>query len=65
MEKMPRQYFRDYLKAEGDREKEREALQGCPEEWKDLVRTYIKIHKGRQNERDAKQGDKGAHGKRV
>lgn len=53
MEKMPRQYFRDYLKAEGDREKEREALAGCPEEWKELVRTHIKIHKGRQNARSS------------
>ena len=65
MIKPPRAYFAAYLKAEGDREKEREALQGCPEEWKDLVRTYIKIHKGRQNERNAKQGDQSVFAKRV
>lgn len=57
MSDRPRHYLTAYLKADGDREKEREALQGCPEEWKDLVRTYIKIHKGRNNDKNAKRTD--------
>lgn len=57
MSDRPRHYLTAYLKAEGDREKEREALAGCPEEWKELVRTYIKIHKGRNNDKNAKRTD--------
>lgn len=49
MEKMPRHYVSAYFAAKGDRDKEREALAGCPEEWKELVRTHIKIHKGKSN----------------
>ncbi len=55
----PRHYLAAYLKADGDRDKEREALRGCPEEWKELVKTHIKIQKGKNNERTAKQGNQG------
>lgn len=51
MIKPPRAYFAAYLKADGDREKEREALQGLPEEWRPLLATYIKINEARKNEK--------------
>lgn len=50
MEKMPRQYFSAWLKSEGDKEAEREALSGLPVEWRPLLKTYIRIHKERNNE---------------
>lgn len=64
-DKPPRKYFSDYVAAGDDRELQRQALNGLPEEWRDLLKTYIKIHKGRQNERDAKQSNQSAHGKRF
>lgn len=61
----PRHYLAAYLKARGDRDKEREALAGCPEEWQDLVKTHIKIQKGKKNERTAKQGNQRLPAKRL
>ncbi len=60
----PRHYLMAYLKANGDRDREREALAGCPEEWQDLVKTHIKIQKGKNNERDAKQSNQRLPAKR-
>jgi hypothetical protein len=61
----PRHYLTAYLKANGDRNKEREALVGCPEEWQNLVKTHIKIQKGKNNERAAKQSNQGSPAKRL
>lgn len=61
----PRHYLAAYLKARGDRDKEREALAGCPEEWQDLVKTHIKIQKWKNNERDAKQSNQRLPAKRL
>lgn len=38
----PRQYASAYLRAGDDREKQRLALVGCPEDWQELVRYLIK-----------------------
>jgi hypothetical protein len=46
-ELMPRHYAFAYLAAKGVETKEREALKGCPKEWRELVKTHIKIAKGR------------------
>jgi hypothetical protein len=43
MEKKPRHYALDYIKAGEKRENQKQALAGCSVEWQDLVRTHIKI----------------------
>jgi hypothetical protein len=65
MEKMPRLYFKVWIKVEGDKEAEREALSGLPVEWRPLLTTYIQIHKGKNNERTAKQSNQGSPAKRL
>jgi hypothetical protein len=42
-EKWPRQYAADYLAAGTDKAKQRAALKGCPEAWRELVKDHIKI----------------------
>lgn len=39
----PRHYASAYMLAKGDKEAEREALKGCPVEFRDLVKTHIRI----------------------
>ena len=50
-DKPPRKYFSDYVAAGDDRELQRKALKGLPEEWRLLLRTYIKINEERENAR--------------
>lgn len=45
--KMPRHYAADYFAAGRDKDKQREALAGCPEKWQELVKTHIKIRRER------------------
>ena len=65
MKERPRHYLTAYLKADGDREKEREALAGMPIEFRPLLTTYIGIHKERSNAAKSKQEDKRMHGARF
>jgi hypothetical protein len=41
--RMPRHYAFAYLEAKGDKDKEREAVAGCPKEWRELVRMHAKL----------------------
>lgn len=41
MTSRPRHYADAYIAAGRDREKQKEALAGCPVEWRDLVRAHI------------------------
>ena len=45
---MPRHYASAYMEVKGDKEAEREALQGCPKEFQALVRTHIRIEEARR-----------------
>jgi hypothetical protein len=42
-EKKPRHYAAAYIAAGEDREKQRKALDGCPVEWRELVKLHIKL----------------------
>ena len=46
--KLPHQYAAAFLKA-SDKESQKLALQGCPQEWRDLVKTHIKIKRMRES----------------
>lgn len=46
--KMPRHYAAAYLAAR-TAEQQKQAVAGCPVEWRDLVRTHIRIMKQRSN----------------
>lgn len=48
----PRHYAFAYLAAKGDKGKEREAVKGCPKEWRELVRMHAKLIEEKQNERN-------------
>jgi hypothetical protein len=52
--KSPRHYAYAYLSAGEDKEKQRQAVSGCPVAWRELVKTHIRIIKQRRdkNERD-------------
>lgn len=41
MAKMPRHYAADFIAAGNDKQKQKDALAGCPAEWRDLVRAHI------------------------
>lgn len=43
--KWPRHYAQGYILAGADKEAQKEALAGCPVEWRDLVKRIIKITK--------------------
>lgn len=45
--KPPRTYAFDYLRAT-TKAGQKQALYGCPEEWRELVKSHIKIAKARQ-----------------
>lgn len=45
--KRPREYMRAYFRAGDDREKQKQALAGCPKQWQELVKTHIKIRRER------------------
>lgn len=48
MNKMPRNYAADYLSAGGDKAKQKQAVAGCPPDWRELVRTHVKTFKERK-----------------
>lgn len=51
--KMPRHYAAAYLKAGDDKEKQKQALDGCPPEFHDAVKTLIRIERVRQEREGA------------
>jgi hypothetical protein len=46
--KLPRHYAAEFLKAK-DKDSQKLALQGCPQEWQELVKTHIKIKRMRES----------------
>ena len=46
MEKMPRHYARAFMRAGDNKERQRLALEGCPVEWRELVKKHIEIARG-------------------
>ena len=42
MNKLPWKYAADFMAAGADKEKQKQALEGCPKIWQDQVRTHIK-----------------------
>lgn len=54
----PRHYALAYLVAKGDPVKERKAVENCPSEWQELVRTHVKIIEGRKAHVEHKQNNK-------
>jgi hypothetical protein len=44
--KLPHHYAIAYLKAKGT-EAQREAVNGCPPAWRELVRTHVRIFRSR------------------
>lgn len=53
-EKPPRRYAFDFIAAGPDKEKQRQAVAGCPKEWQEYVRYLIKYIKEKNTMR-AKQ----------
>ena len=53
-ERQPRSYAFDYLAAKGVEAKEREAVAGCPVEWRELVRMQAKLIQEKEAMRAAK-----------
>lgn len=45
---MPRHYAMAYLAAKTP-EEQRQAVKGCPQEWRDLVRSHIRLIKGKRD----------------
>ena len=52
--RMPRHYAFAYLAAKGDKAREREAVAGCPVEWRELVRLHVKLIQEKDAMRAAK-----------
>ena len=50
----PRHYAFAYIAAKGDKAKEREAVAGCPVEWRELVRMQAKLIQEKDAMREAK-----------
>ena len=48
----PRHYAFAYLAVKGDKQAEKEALRGCPSEWRDLVKKHIELIEGKKRVRD-------------
>jgi len=44
-ERWPRQYAADFIAAGSDKEKQRQALAGCPVEFRDIVRIHIENYR--------------------
>lgn len=44
---MPRHYAADYIAAGRDKDKQAQAVKGCPKQWQELVKTHIKIRRER------------------
>ena len=43
--KLPHRYAADFMAAGADKEKQKAALKGCPEHWRDQVKTHINIQR--------------------
>jgi hypothetical protein len=43
MNKRPRHYAMAYLAVKGDPAKEKQAVAGCPVEWRELVRKHVQL----------------------
>ena len=43
--KLPHRYAADFMAAGNDKDKQKAALKGCPEHWRDQVTTHINIQR--------------------
>lgn len=43
--KLPYQYAAEFMKAGFDKDKQKQALKGCPEFWRDQVTSHIKAER--------------------
>ena len=43
--KLPHRYAADFMAAGNDKDKQKAALKGCPEHWRDQVKTHINIQR--------------------
>lgn len=55
MDKRPRHYAIAYLAVKGDPAKERQAVAGCPVEWRGLVRKHIQLMQDKRRLKDGVQ----------